>query len=36
MQIHWLDLEIMADDGEAVDDKAIKRQIEKQMNQLSK
>lgn len=37
MQVHWLDLDaVMNEEGEAIDDKAIKRQIEKQMNQISK
>jgi len=37
MQIHWLDLDaVMNEEGEAIDDKAIKRQIEKQMNQIHK
>lgn len=34
-QIHWLDLEVMQE-GVQVDDKAIKRQIERQMDQLQK
>ena len=34
MQIHWLDL--AQEDGQELDDKAIKRQIEKQMGQLHK
>jgi hypothetical protein len=37
MQIHWLDLEaVMNEEGQAIDDKAIKRQIEKQMDQIHK
>lgn len=34
-QIHWLDLE-MGQDGAPVDDKAIKKQIERQMDQITK
>jgi hypothetical protein len=35
MQIHWLDLDLMQD-GQTVDDKVIKKQIEKQMDALNK
>lgn len=36
MHIHWLDLDLVGDDGQQMDEKVIKRQIEKQMDQLNK
>ena len=36
MHIHWLDLDLVGDDGQQMDEKVIKRQIEKQMDQLHK
>lgn len=36
MQIHWLDLDHEGDNGTMLDDKAIKRQIEKQLDQVHK